>query len=261
MARQYLGDTLDIHTGGEDNAFPHHECEIAQSEALTGKPFSRFWLHTRFLLVDGAKMAKSSGTMYVLEDVEKHLGAEGDPEKERRARRALRYYLLSAHYRAPMNFTFDALGAATDSVAGLDAMARRIEATPGAADVPGLADACARADGAFLAALEDDLNISSALAAVYELRGVLNKVPAFSAADVACAWATLDRIDSVLGLDLRAAARPVALGDADIARLIDERNAARKSRDFARADQIRKDLLAKGIVLEDTPQGVKWRRA
>jgi cysteinyl-tRNA synthetase len=251
MARQYLGDTLDIHTGGEDNAFPHHECEIAQSEALTGRPFSRFWLHTRFLLVDGAKMAKSKGNMYTLEDVE----ARGHDA------RTLRFYLLSAQYRVPMNFTFEALGAAKDAVAGLDAMARRVEPSPGAPDVPPLAEACDRADRGFLAALEDDLNISAALAAVHELRGVLNRTPAFSPADAARAWASLDRIDSVLGLDLRGASRPVPLGDADVARLIDERNAARKSRDFARADGIRKDLLARGIVLEDTPQGVKWRRA
>ncbi|MCE9636241.1 MAG: cysteine--tRNA ligase [Planctomycetes bacterium] len=250
MARKYLGDTLDIHTGGEDNAFPHHECEIAQSEALTGRTFARFWLHTRFLLVDGQKMSKSKGTMYVVEDVE----ARGF------APRVLRYYLLSAHYRAPMNFTWDALTAATESVRGFDAMVRRVTPDAVAPNDPAVAVACAKADKDFLAALEDDLNISAALAAVHELRGAMNKVSAFSPADAARAWGTIDRIDSVLGLGLRDAAKPQDLGDADVQRLIDERNAARKARDFARADQIRKDLLAKGIVLEDTPQGVKWRR-
>jgi cysteinyl-tRNA synthetase len=120
--------------------------------------------------------------------------------------------------------------------------------------------ACAKADAEFLPALEDDLNVSRALAVVHEFRGAMNRVRAFSAADAARAWDTLDRFDSVLGLRLRDAARPEDLGDAEVARLIEERNEARTARDFARADAIRKDLLARGIVLEDTPRGVKWRR-
>src|SRR5206468_4540423 len=124
MSRKYLGDQLDIHTGGEDNAFPHHECEIAQSEAVTGKKFVGTWLHLRHLLVDGAKMSKSKGTMYLVEDV----------EKRGYAPRVLRYFLMSAHYRAPMNFTFQALDGAKAAVESLDNTVRNLTDDPKATD-------------------------------------------------------------------------------------------------------------------------------
>ena len=255
MARKYFGDTLDIHTGGEDNAFPHHECEIAQSEALTGKPFSRFWLHTRFLVLDGKKMAKSSGPMVNL----------GDIETRGYAHRVVRYYLLSAHYRTPLNFSWEGLDAAKSAVESLDAMVRGLVEDANAPDRPEVAQACDRAGAAFLAALQDDLNASAALAAVFEFRTFVNKSGPFSKGDSARVRGRIATIDSVLGIGLApesggAVATAPGGPDADIDRLVAERQAARKSKDFARADAIRKELDAKGIVVEDTPQGVRWFR-
>ncbi|MCG3135485.1 MAG: Cysteine--tRNA ligase [Planctomycetes bacterium] len=251
MARKYLGDTLDIHTGGEDNAFPHHECEIAQSESLTGKPFSRLWLHTRFLLVDGQKMSKSKGTLYLLRDVE----AAG------RSMRALRYFLLSTHYRAPLNFTWEALAAAEETVKSLDATVRRLAADPAVADDPALADLLARAGRDFLAALEDDLNVSAALAVVHSVRSELNRRAALSPADFALARERIAAFDRVLGLGLLDAAAPAAPdADAEIQALVDRRESAKRAKDWAEADRIRKDLAARGVRVEDTKQGPKWFR-
>jgi cysteinyl-tRNA synthetase len=250
MARKYLGDTLDIHTGGEDNAFPHHECEIAQSESLTGKPFVRFWLHTRFLLVDGAKMSKSKGTLYVVGDIERR----GVPA------RVLRYFLLSAHYRAAMNFTFEALEGAKTTVESLDAMVRGLVEDPSRADRAEVAAACDKAGADFLAALRDDLNVSAALSAVHEFRGFVNRSGPYSRGDAGRVRDRIAAIDSVLGLDLLKAAAPTSSADAAVDALVAERQAARKAKDFKRSDAIRDELLAKGIVLEDTPQGVRWYR-
>jgi cysteinyl-tRNA synthetase len=260
MARKYLGDTLDIHTGGEDHLFPHHECEIAQSEGVTGRPFSRFWLHNRFLLVDGAKMAKSAGTMYVLEDVERHFGAQTD-EARRQVHRALRYFLLSAHYRAPINFSWEALGAAVRAVESLDAMVRGLVEDASRPDRPAVASKSHDAASRFLAALQDDLNVSDALATVHEFRSFANRNGPYSPGDARCIRERVAAFDRVLGLGLIERAAPGVPGaDDDVERLVAERQAARKARDFARADAIRRDLAARGLVLEDTPQGVRWYR-
>ena len=173
MSRRYLGDTLDIHTGGEDNIFPHHECEIAQSEGLTGVPFSQFWLHNRHLLVDGAKMAKSAGTFYVLDDI----------AERGHSMRAARLALYNTHYRLPMNFTWEGVAAAESVVESLDAALRNLVVDDAAADDPAVAAEDERVRAEFLAALQDDLNISAALAVVHGLRAFVNKHGAFSPAD------------------------------------------------------------------------------
>jgi cysteinyl-tRNA synthetase len=247
MARKYLGDTLDIHTGGEDNAFPHHECEIAQSESLTGKPFVNYWLHTRFLLVDGAKMSKSKGTMYVVEDVE----ARGVPT------RVLRYFLLSAHYRAAMNFTWEALDGARSAVDGFDAMVRGLASDANSPDRSDVAGACEDASRSFLTALQDDLNISEALSAVHRFRAFVNKSGPYSPGDFARIRTRIAEFDSVLGLDLVSQVKSV---DAEIDGLVANRQFARKAKDFVQADNIRKLLDAMGVVVEDTPTGVRWFR-
>jgi cysteinyl-tRNA synthetase len=253
MGRKYLGDELDIHTGGEDNIFPHHECEIAQSEGFSGKTFVRYWLHNRHLLVDGRKMSKSAGTQYSFDDV----------IERGHSPRALRYLLLQTHYRLPMNFTWEGLAGAARAVASLDTAVRGIAIDDGVADDPSVAETCARIDGAFLAALQDDLNVSAALASVHELKSFTNKRGALSSADAVRVRALWQRLDSVLGLELltHADAEPVAQDDdAEIQALVDGRTAARAAREWARADEIRDELTARGIKLEDGPDGVRWSR-
>jgi cysteinyl-tRNA synthetase len=250
MARKYLGDTIDIHTGGEDNVFPHHECEIAQSESFTGKKFVRYWLHNRHLLVDGGKMSKSEGTMYTVQDVEERGGSL----------RALRYLLLSVHYRLPINFTWEAFAGADATVKSLDAFVRTLSSDEGVADRPEVAALCEKTDADFLAALCDDLNISPALAAVHDFRHAVNKAGTLSSGDLDRVKATLGRVDSVLGLDLLAQGASGA-DDAEIDALVAERQAARAAKDWARADEIRDELAARGIVVEDTADGgVRWYR-
>ena len=246
MASRYLGDQLDIHTGGEDNVFPHHECEIAQAEAALGKsPYVRFWMHNRHLLVDNTKMSKSLGNFYTLRD----LLARGHSPL------AIRYLLLSSHYRTPLNFTLDGLDAAAKAVARINDFAARLDEAPDAGPGPDVAPICEEARSAFAAALDDDLNVSNALAAVFDFMHAVNRLEltAAAAAPVRDTVAWFDQILDVLE------AREETLDD-EIERLIEERQAARKARDFARADAIRDQLHQRGIALEDTPQGVRWRR-
>jgi len=245
MAMRYLGETIDIHTGGEDNIFPHHECEIAQSEGATGKPFARFWLHTRHLQVDGQKMSKSLGNIYTLKDI-----------KDRGyTPRALRYLLISNQYRQPMNFTFDALTAANNSLQRLtDFLARLDRATPGAITAEGreLADAIV---AEFEAAMDDDLNVSKALAAVFECIRKANKLD-LAGGDAELLHRAMERIDTVLGVLHHEHAEL----EPELQQMIDERQEARRRRDFARADELRDALKARGILLEDAPDGVRWKR-
>src|SRR5258706_3202374 len=254
MAMKYLGEPLDIHTGGVDLTFPHHENEIAQSEALTGKPFARFWLHAEHLAIEAQKMSKSLGNFYTLRDL---LGMGYTPE-------SIRYLLASVPYRKKLNFTFDGLKAAPTSIDRLRNYKLRLETAKfveGAIEKLSVRTRAAHAD--FDAALDDDLNTAEALAAAFEyVRDTNTAMDAgdFRAANAADALAFLARFDSVFDV-LRPSERTGGLSDAEGDALIVERNAAKKSRDFARADQIRQDLTAQNIILEDTTEGVRWKRA
>jgi len=265
MAMKYLGETLDIHTGGIDLAFPHHENEIAQSEAATGKPFARYWLHAEHLLVEGEKMSKSLGNFFTLRDL---FGKGYKPS-------ALRFALASVPYRKQLNFTFDGLTQATNSVERLRNFADRLQQgkfPPGKQD--GMAARIAKAAEEFDAGLADDLNTARALAAAFDLvrdANIAIDKGEFHQGDVAAAQQFLATFDKVFALledndaeklqALGYGAAEGALSDAEIEKLVGERAAAKKRRDFAAADRIRKELADRGIILEDAKDGsVRWKR-
>jgi cysteinyl-tRNA synthetase len=265
MAMKYLGDTLDIHTGGIDLAFPHHENEIAQSEAATGKQFVRYWLHAEHLLVEGEKMSKSLGNFFTLRD----LFAKGYKPS------ALRFALASVPYRRQLNFTFDGLQQATSSVERLRNFAARLrnEKFP-AGNQPGMAARIAKAADDFDAGLSDDLNTAQALAAVFdfvrEANTAMDKAD-FRQGDVAAAvefQGSFDKVFAVLEDNDAEKLKAVGFGggetglsDAEIEKLVAERQAARARRDFAASDRVRKELSDRGIILEDTKDGkVRWKR-
>ncbi len=254
MAMRYLGETLDIHTGGVDLTFPHHENEIAQSEALTGKPFVRFWLHAEHLSIDSQKMSKSLGNFYTLRDL---LAMGYTPE-------VIRYQLAAVPYRKKLNFTFDGLKAAATSIDRLRNYKLRLETAKLAEGVNDkLIERTAAATKAFDEALDDDLNTAEALAAVFEyVRDTNTAMDAgeFLSDNTPAAFEFLTRFDSVFDV-LKPSASADGLSDADIEAKIAERQAAKKSKDFARADQVRKDLAGLGIILEDTKEGVRWKRS
>ncbi len=246
MSQKYLGDTIDIHTGGEDNIFPHHECEIAQSEGATGKPFVKYWLHARFLLVDGGKMSKSKGNFYTIRDL---LDRGLDPMP-------IRYTLLSAHYRQQLNFTFDTVEASDAAIKRLKEFVANMEAATGDGEDPEVEKRLEEVEADFEAAMDNDLNIAGALGHIFDFVRDVNRLDV-GAADGARAAAVIRKFDRVLGV--LPEAREESL-DADVEALIAEREAARKAKDFARADAIRADLAAQGITLKDTPDGVRWER-
>ena len=253
MAIKYLGETLDIHAGGIDLVFPHHENEIAQSESLTGKPFSRFWMHAEFLMVEGQKMSKSLGNYFTLRDVlEKGYAPE-----------AIRYLLASVPYRKSLNFTFDGLKSAATSIDRLRNFKLRLETDQFREGVnEQLIARTAAAGQAFAGSLNDDLNTAEALAAVFEyVRDANSAMDAreFRAGNTAAALEFLARFDSIFDV-LEPTAQAGQLTDATVEALIEERTAAKKAKNFARADQIRHELLDLGIILEDTKSGVRWKR-
>jgi len=253
-----LGDTLDVHLGGEDLLFPHHENEIAQSEGATGKPFSRFWLHTKHLRVEGQKMSKSIGNTYTIEQL---LEKGYKPS-------SIRHLLLSAHYRKELNFTFDGLEASAKAVQRIVALARRLEELEtedgaGDAGLPGLA---ATALTSFEAALDDDLNSSEAFSALFVfLSGVNSALDGVGGGPVSpeareAALGALHSMDEVFGL-LPLVGRESSTDDdlaAWVEQKLEERKQARADKDWARADAIRDEIAARGIVLEDTAQGTRW---
>src|SRR5690349_414989 len=251
MSMKYLGETFDIHAGGIDLVFPHHENEIAQSEGATGKPFVRYWIHFEHLKVDGETMSKSKGNYYTFRDV----AAKGFSAA------AVRYFLLSVPFRKQLNFTFDALQGAEKTVGSLrDFRARLKEAKTDLGRNDALHNATEQALKDFEAGMDDDLNTSVALAAIHELTRVANPVLARGQLledNKRELIAAIGKSDSVLNIFGKAERE---LLDEEIQTLIDERQDARHRRDFARADQIRVDLAARGIVLEDTKDGVRWKK-
>ena len=250
MAMKHLGPSFDIHTGGVDLIFLHHEDEIAQSEAATGKPFVRTWLHCAHLQMSGSKMAKSTGNIARVGEL---LEAGVEP-------RALRYALIAVHYRAGLNYTPDSLAAAAAAVDRLDALVAALGAyREEGSDDPELPETLQAAVAAFDAALDDDLNISAALGVLFDLVRDLNRridARSLSTADAARATDWLRRVDTVLAVlpDETDELEP------DLAALLDERVAARAARDWAESDRLRDELATRGISVEDTRDGQRWRR-
>ena len=251
MSMKYLGETFDIHAGGIDLIFPHHENEIAQSEGATGKQFVRYWIHFEHLKVEGETMSKSKGNYYTYRDLKaKGYSAAG-----------IRYFLLSVPYNKQINLNFDVLAGAEKTVAGLrDFRARLNEAKTEPGMNEALHDIALRAAEDFEAGMDDDLNTSVALAVVHNLTREVNtalarkKVKAENKQEL---LELLKRIDSVLNIF---GAESTEMLDSEIQSLIDERQEARRRRDFGRSDEIRDELARRGIVLEDTKDGVRWKR-
>ena len=255
MSKKYLGDEIDIHAGGEDLIFPHHENEIAQSEAANGKTFARYWMHNGFLNIDNKKMSKSLGNFFTVREV-----------AEKYDLQVLRFFMLSAHYRSPLNFSADLMAAAKN---GLDRILTAAERLHDLADAAkgSMTDAEKENFAAskeyvekFEAAMEDDANTADAVSAVFELVKFINvnSSEQNSKEYLQALYQRLETLCDVLGIIIE---KKEEILDSDIEALIAERQAARKEKNFARADEIRDMLLEQGIILEDTREGVKWKRA
>jgi cysteinyl-tRNA synthetase len=249
MSMKYLGKHFDIHTGGVDLIFPHHENEIAQSEAATQEKFVNFWLHNEHLMVEGKKMAKSFGNYYTLRDL---LYKGYNPV-------AIRYLLLATHYKQQLNFTFDGLEASKNALQRLYDFVDNLKMAKGDKDNPEVKEILAKAKQEFEQALDDDLNVSEALGVIFNLVKDVNRLlddKKISKADAEKVLEMMNSFDSVLGI----LKREELILDEEIKNLIEKRTKAREDKDFRLSDQIRKDLETKGIILEDTPQGTKWKR-
>ncbi len=254
MSAHYLGTQIDVHTGGEDNMFPHHECEIAQTEAHTGRQFVSIWMHARHLLVDGKKMSKRDGNFFTVADI---LG-KGYSGLE------LRYALIRVQYRQSLNFTIGGLDEARAAIARVQQCRQRLVRIRDAKERAGadeLVAAVAAANAAFTAAMQDDLNVSEALAAVFEFVGAANRAQV-AVAGATAALAAMARFEDVLGC-FGGEPKADATGDApaELLALLEQRKAAKKNKDFAAADRIRAQIAAAGWRIVDTPQGARLEQA
>lgn len=253
MVNRYLGETIDIHCGGQDLIFPHHENEIAQSECFTGKPFANYWMHNGFITVDNVKMAKSAGNFFTVRDVAQQFGYE-----------PIRMLMLSTQYRSPINYSFDAIEQCKASLTRLYNCRDGIDfemqnASHGEVDKE-LEKTLEERRNQFIEAMDDDLNTAAALAAVFDaVRDINSAVVGRNASAETCKLAAdiFDELTGVLGLVYN---RKKETLDSEIDAMIEARANARKEKNWAEADRIRDELKAMGIVLEDTPQGVKWHR-
>lgn len=256
MSKKYLGDKIDIHAGGEDLVFPHHENEIAQSEAANGVEFSKYWMHNAFLNIDNKKMSKSLGNFFTVREI-----------SEKYDLQVLRFFMLSAHYRSPLNFSADLM---ESSKAGLERILTAVENLKHllgvstvdvmSADEKELVTKSNEYVKAFEAAMDDDFNSADAISSIFELVKFANTTADGNSSKeyLQVVFDLIVKLADVLGIIVDKAAEVL---DSEVEALIEARQAARKSRDFARADEIRDELLQMGIVLEDTREGVKWKRA
>lgn len=255
MSKKYLGDQIDIHAGGEDLVFPHHENEIAQSEAANGKEFARYWMHNAFLNIDNRKMSKSLGNFRTVREISEQYDLQ-----------VLRFFMLSAHYRSPLNFSAELMEASKNGLERIVNAAENLKFYLKNAQTEKLMEeeekAFAQTDGfvaAFEKAMDDDFNTADALAAVFDLVKFINTSAGenSSKAYLENLLKLLKKLTDVLGLIVD---KKEELLDEEIENLIQERQAARKAKDFAKADAIRDELAQKGIILEDTREGVKWKK-
>ena len=256
MSKRYLGDSIDIHAGGEDLVFPHHENEIAQSEAANGAPFAKYWMHNAFLNIDNKKMSKSLGNFFTVRDI-----------SEKYDLQVLRFFMLSAHYRSPLNFSADLMEAAKNGLnrivtcaSNLSYLLENTKTENITSEEETLLEEAKKYVALFDEAMDDDFNTADAISVIFELVKFAN-TNAKEDSSKAFLQAILDEmvmLSDICGLII---VKKEEMLDADIEALIQERQNARKEKNFQRADEIRDELLAKGIILEDTREGVKWKRA
>ena len=256
MSKKYIGDIIDIHAGGEDLIFPHHENEIAQSEAANEVEFARYWMHNGFLKIDGEKMSKSLGNFFTIRDIGKKYPLQ-----------VIRFFMLSAHYRSPLNFSEELVESSKASLGRILNALSKLQDIMNSAAEKELTEEEKQLEAKlkeyvvkFEASMEDDLNTADAISVIFEMVKLVNSnITTDSALQVIrFAYDTIGKLCDVLGIITKT---ETEILDADIENLIEERQAARKAKNFARADEIRDMLAAQGIILEDTREGVKWKRA
>lgn len=255
MSKKYIGDIIDIHAGGEDLIFPHHENEIAQSEAANGTEFARYWMHNAFLKINNEKMSKSLGNFFTVREI-----------GEKYPLQVIRFFMLSAHYRSPLNFSDELIEAAKNGLERILTAYDKIKTVAEHTEVESLTEQeqalCEQIDAfvkKYEAAMDDDLNTADAIAVIFELVKLTNTTVQTGSSKEYCekAMTTIKQLCDVLGIEVE---REQELLDTDIEQLIEERQQARKDKNFARADEIRNLLQEQGIALEDTREGVKWKR-